>query len=169
MRIKAMDTGRFELDQTGCRADIIARNSKGQTVLLAEVKGTALNGKEAKHRAISQLKFYLQAANTDIPFAMLADLEDIDIFHGGNANLSKPVISFKTAAVLSHYDPEFGSKRIFEQYLGTLVEAWLRDLAYHWKSKVPPASEQLAAIGLLQQLEGGTTQAEVKLGSDTLH
>jgi hypothetical protein len=71
--------------------------------------------------------------------------------------------------VLRHYDAEFSNKRIFELYLTTLVEAWLRDLAYHWKSEKPPASEQLAAIGLLQQLEGGTTQPEVALGGGTLH
>jgi len=70
--------------------------------------------------------------------------------------------------VLRHYEAEFGTKRIFELYLTALVEAWLRDLAYHWKSEKPPASEQLAAIGLLQQLAGGTTQLEVALNGDTV-
>ena len=88
-------------------------------------------------------------------------------FQWDGANLSE-LITLKTAAVLSHYDPEFGSKPIFEPYLITLVDVWLRDLAYHWKVGIPPASEQLAAIGLLQRLEGGTTQTEVEFGGHTL-
>ncbi len=53
-------------------------------------------------------------------------------------------------------------------YLETLVEAWLRDLAYHWKSETPPESEKLAEIGLLQRLEGGTTHSLVNINGDTL-
>jgi hypothetical protein len=56
------------------------------------------------------------------------------------------------------YDPEFPRERVFESYLLTLVEAWLRDLAYHWKSENPPGSEELGRAGLLEKLEGGTTQ-----------
>jgi len=138
-------------------------------VLIVEVKATELKSREAKQKIISQLKSYLQAANTNIPFAMLVDLEDIEIFQGDDASLSaKPIASLKTMDVLRHYEAEFGTKRIFELYLTALVEAWLRDLAYHWKSEKPPASEQLAAIGLLQQLEGGTTQLEVALNGDTV-
>lgn len=147
-------------------ADIIAQNREGQPVLLVEVKANTL---KAKDIAISQLKLYLQAANINIPFAMLVDIEDIQVFQWHEANLSEPIVSVKTADVLNYYDPEFSGKRLFEQYFGTLVEAWLRDLAYHWKSEKPPASEHLAAIGLLQRLEGGTTQAEAALGSNTVY
>ena len=160
-----MEAGRFELTQ-GDRAlvypaDIIARNRQGQTVLLVEVKATKLKKSSAtKQSAIEYLKSYLQIGNTKIPFAMLADLENIEIFQWDGANLSEPVSVLNTAAILNHYDPEFSSKRIFWYYLETLIEAWLRDLAYHWKSENPPASEELAAIGLLQVLEGGNTYSE---------
>ncbi|MBD1934484.1 MULTISPECIES: hypothetical protein [Cyanophyceae] len=159
-----MEAGRFELTQ-GDRAlvypaDIIARNREGQTVLVVEVKATQLKDSKAKQWAIESLTAYLQAANPKIPFAMLADLENIEIFQWDGANLSEPVSIINTAAVLNHYDPEFSSKRIFWYYLETLIEAWLRDLAYHWKSENPPASEELAAIGLLQVLENGNTYSE---------
>lgn len=162
-----MEAAKFELTRADLRfADILAQGRDGRMVLIVEVKATELESREAKQKVISQLKSYLQAANTNIPFAMLVDLEDIEIFQGDNASLStKPIASLKTADVLRHYDAEFSNKRIFELYLTTLVEAWLRDLAYCWKSKNPPASEQLAGIGLLQQLEGGTTRQEVALGS----
>jgi hypothetical protein len=68
------------------------------------------------------------------------------------------VVYLDTPKVLSHYDPDFAGKRIFEFYLLTLVEAWLRDLAYHWKSPNPPGSEELQAAGFLGRVEGGTTQ-----------
>jgi len=162
-----MEAAKFELTRADLRlADIIAQGRDGRMVLIVEVKATELKSREAKQKVISQLKSYLQAANTNIPFAMLVDLEDIEIFQGNDATLSaKPIASFKTMDVLCHYDAEFGSKRIFQLYLITLVEAWLRDLAYHWKSEKPPASEQLAVIGLLQELEDGTTQQEVAISS----
>lgn len=159
-----MEAGRFELTQSDRAlvypADIIARNREGQTVLVVEVKATQLKDSKAKQWAIESLTSYLQAANTKIPFAMLADLENIEIFQWDDAKLSEPVSVLNTAAILNHYDPEFSSKRIFWHYLETLIEAWLRDLAYHWKSENPPASEELAAIGLLQVLEDGNTYSE---------
>jgi len=165
-----MEAAKFELTRADLRfADILAQGRDGRMVLIVEVKATELESREAKQKVISQLKSYLQAANTNIPFAMLVDLEDIEIFQGDDASLSaKPIASLKTMDVLRHYEAEFGTKRIFELYLTALVEAWLRDLAYHWKSEKPPASEQLAAIGLLQQLAGGTTQLEVALNGDTV-
>ena len=72
--------------------------------------------------------------------------------------LSDPVVRLDTAKVLSHYDPDFAGKRIFEHYLLTLAEAWLRDLAYGWKSPSPPGSDELKAAGFLARVEGGTTQ-----------
>ncbi|MBD1838586.1 hypothetical protein H6F78_09455 [Coleofasciculus sp. FACHB-64] len=159
-----MEAGRFEVAQGDrtlqYRPDIIARNREGQTVLLVEVKATQRNRVKANPSALAQLKFQLQAANANIPFAMLADLENIEIFQWDGANLSEPVSVLKTATVLNHYDPEFSSKRIFGRYLATLVQAWVRDLAYHWKLEKPPASEELAAIGLLQALEDAETYFE---------
>lgn len=154
-----MNTERLEV---AYRTDIVALDSDGRIVLLVESIGGA-----SEQRALCDVTSYLKAANIVIPFAMLVDLEDIQIFQWDCANLSE-LISLKTTAVLSHYDSEFGNKPIFEPYLITLVDVWLRDLAYHWKSEIPPASEQLAAIGLLQRLEGGTTQTEVELGGHTL-
>lgn len=158
-----MNTERLEVAHRSIVADLVAKDSDGRIVLLVEFRGGA-----AEQQAISDITSYLKAVKMVIPFAMLVDLEDIQIFQWDGANLSEPISSLKTAAVLSHYDPEFGSKRIFEPYLITLVDVWLHDLEFHWKSKTPPASEQLAAIGLLQRLEGGTTQTEVELGSHTL-
>ena len=155
-------------------ADIVVLDKDEKIVLLVEVKGTKLEGRDAKQKAISPLKSYLQnAKNTRFPlvqemFAMLADLGNINIFKWDSHKFSDSLISLETANILSHYDPEFSRRRILDLYLETLVEAWLRDLAYHWKSETPPASEKLSEIGLLQKLEGGTTHSQANIDGDTL-
>jgi len=149
--------------------DIIAEDKSGKTILLVEVKARHLEGKQHKDWFIEKVKSYLQAANTQIPYAMLVDLEDIQIFRCDGTNLSEPVSYIKAAPVLSHYEPMYGKKRIFHHYLEGLVEAWLRDLAYHWKSQIPPASEQIAEIGLLQQLEDGNTYSGIALSGETVY
>jgi hypothetical protein len=149
--------------------DIIAQDSTGKIILLVEVKARHFENRQHRDSFIKQVQLYLQAANMEIPFAMLVDLEKIEIFRGNTSDCSEPVSSIQTATVLSHYEPEYGKKRIFYPYLERLVESWLRDLAYHWKSETPPASEQLAEIGLLQKLAGGTTYSEIALSGETLY
>ena len=168
-----MEVGNLLLDLT--KADIVVLDKWGKIALLVEVKGK-FQGIEAKQRGISQLNLYFQNVNNinisysqaDDLFGMLAHTEYIEIFKWKNDVFLEPIISLKTADILSHYEPEFTSKRILGLYMETLIEAWLRDLAYHWKSETPPASKELAEIGLLQRLEGGDTYSQVSLGADTL-
>ncbi|MEH2364892.1 hypothetical protein [Nostoc sp.] len=140
--------------------DIVAVDKEEQIVLIAEVKGLPFNFQEikAKKYAILRLIDYLQAAKIVIPFAMLVDVNNILIFQWDGNNLSEPILSLNTADVLSHYEPKFRDKSIFSLYLKGLTEAWLHDLAYHWKSAIPPFTKEMTEIGLLQLLEGGTTQ-----------
>jgi len=149
-------------------ADILVLDQEGQVALLVEVKASKLQDR-AKQIAILNLSSYLHNATREIRFAMLADLVKIEVFKCNGDNISEPIISLKTAEILSYYDAEFSDKRILASYLETLVEAWLRDLAYHWKLATPPGSKELAEIGLLQRLEKGTTHAQVNLFGDTLH
>lgn len=119
------------------RPDLVALDKDGQVVLIAEVKGFPFKFKEkkAKEYAILRLIDYLQAAKVLIPFAMLVDVENILLFKWNGCPLSEPTnLCFNTADALSHYEPKFCNKQIFSLYLRGLIEAWLRDLAYHWKS-----------------------------------
>ena len=93
-----------------------------------------------------------------VAFVLTIDPNHIELYRPAGENLGEPLVHLDTQQVLQHYDPEFAGKRVFESYLLTLVEAWLRDLAYHWKSENPPGSEELGRTGLLEKLEGGTTQ-----------
>ena len=91
-------------------------------------------------------------------YVLTVDPNSIQLFRPGEESLGEPIVRLDTRQVLRHYDPDFPRTRVFESYLLTLVEAWLRDLAYHWKSEDPPGSEELGRAGLLEKLEGGTTQ-----------
>ena len=141
----------------GPQADLVVRDRQNRSVLLVEVKSRAVS-LSALHLPDSLL-----SASEKVPFAMWVDPEELRIFRGGFGDLSNPVCTLRTRDILQHYDREFASKRIFSPYLTTLVDAWLRDLAYHWKSPMPPASAELEALGLLQQLSGGSTEAEAQV------
>ncbi|MDZ7956739.1 MAG: hypothetical protein RMY34_02325 [Aulosira sp. DedQUE10] len=140
--------------------DFLALNKDGQIVLIAEVKGFPFNFKETKVKNYATLRLidYLHSAKILIPFAMLVDVNNILIFKWDGNNLSEAIISLNTADVLINYDPKFRNKRIFSLYLKGLIEAWVRDLSYHWKSEIPPFTKEVTAIGLSQLLEDGTTQ-----------
>jgi len=140
--------------------DIAALDKDDRLVMLVKVQEKAVGQTD-----ISDVICWLKALSIVVPFAMTVDPEDIQIFQWDGDALS-PVCSLKTADAIGHYSPEFGSGRVVWHYLCRMVEAWLDDLAYHWKSEVPPASEQIAGIGLLQRLQGGTTQAQMELRGD---
>jgi hypothetical protein len=123
-------------------------------VLLAEVAA----GRPARDDSIVPILASLKASGAEVPFGMVVDLDSMRIFAAEADDPARAVASFKTAEILNAYDPEFAGKRIFHPYLTTLVVAWLRDMAYHWKSARPPGSEQVARIGLLERLEGGMTE-----------
>lgn len=93
----------------------------------------------------------------DAAYLLAIDPERIHLYRLTEKVLADPVLQLDTPRILGHYDPDFSRERIFEEYLLTLVEAWLRDLAYHWKTPNPPGSEELNAAGFLGKVEGGTT------------
>lgn len=100
----------------------------------------------------------LARAGERVAFVFAVDLSGIQLFRSGETPLGNPIVRLDTREILGHYDSRFSEKRVFSPYLRTLVEAWIRDLAYHWRSEKPPGSEALANTGLLEAIEGGTTQ-----------
>ncbi|MEG3975476.1 hypothetical protein QT970_12765 [Microcoleus sp. herbarium8] len=153
-------------------ADIIALDKDDRVVVLIEVKIIQAQEQAAKQRIADYMISWMKAVlakiseqRTIIPYAMFVDTEEILIFKWDGVNLSQPVCSLNTGEILRHYDPQFGKKWISERYLESLIESWLEDLAYNWKSEMPAASEQIARIGLLQRLAGGTTKSGVQLGN----
>ncbi len=115
------------------RADIIALDAQDNPVLLIEVKARPRENIYDREQMIGDL----QQAGIALPYAMLVTLEETYIFEWNGSALSE-VLRVPTADALSVYDPEFREKNIYEHYLIRLVETWLQDVAYHWKSEEPP-------------------------------
>jgi hypothetical protein len=141
------------------RPDVVALDKDGKIVLIVEAQGFPFdsNPEKTKENSIVQIIDYLEASKYLIPFAIFADLKNILVFQWDGYNLSE-ILSFNTGDVLSYYEPEFNQKQIFNLYLTGLIEAWISDFCYHWKSEIPPASKEIAEIGLSQLLKGGITQ-----------
>ena len=137
------------------RADIIGLDAQDKPVLLIEVKGRRQENAFDRPQLITDL----QEAGIALPFAMLVTLEDTRIFEWDGTRLSE-VLRLPTADALSPYDPEFSNKNVYQDYLIRLVEAWLRDVAYHWRSEVPPFREELERIGLADRIKDGDTKNE---------
>lgn len=149
------------------RADIIGLDAQARPVLLVEVKA-ALYLDASLARA--QLGTYLRALLPEIvPFGMAVDSREIQVYRWDGNALSEPIARLGAADIFTHYDSEFSRKNVFEPYLAALIEAWLRDTAYHWKSENPPGFSILSKFNLTDLLAGGTTVAEASLYSwDTL-
>jgi hypothetical protein len=145
------------------RADIIAENQNGIPILVVEVKSRLRSDIEKP-----QLVEWLSNLDVVPPFAMIVDPQYIRVFRWDGKHLEETV-RLSAREIFTRYDDAFGSRRIFEPYLASLAEAWLRDLAYHWKSVQPPGRDELQSSGLLEQLAGGTTKREVEVRGAALH
>jgi hypothetical protein len=117
---------------------------ENHTVGLVQVKSAPLGDSWASILA-RQLERYAEP----VDFVLTIDPQFIHAYRSSEDGIEGPVVHLDTPQILQHYDPSFPTRRVFESYLLTLVEAWLRDLAYHWKSENPPGSEELRRAGLL--------------------
>jgi hypothetical protein len=136
---------------SGFDAAVVDREN--HAVALIQVKASPIG---AKGETI--VRGQLERFADHVDFVMTVDPASIHLYRVDGSDLGRPIVYLETPQILQHYDLEFPKRRVFESYLLTLVEAWLRDLAYHWKSENPPGAEELQRAGLLEKLEGGTTQ-----------
>jgi hypothetical protein len=145
-------------------ANAVALDKDDEPILFIQVKARPADAKFVRY-----LTETLRKAQTTIPFAMLVDLDNIQVFAWDGENLSEPLCSLNTTDVLRYYAPDFDGKDTFGYYMTGLTEAWLRDLACHWKSETPPASQEMEATGLLEKLQNGATRSDVEVIRDRIY
>ena len=149
-RIKKMDVTQLS-NKTIELSDITAWDKNGNKLLVSKVRARNIV-EDITAKVEDILKFEYEHNQVIIPYAMTATREEIKIFQWDGEKLEN-VYTFPTHEVLSEYDPEFShKKRIFEYYLETLVEGWLRDLADNWKTDNPPKSAELTQIGFVDKI-----------------
>jgi hypothetical protein len=132
--------------------DAAILDSENRPIAVVEVKAHPIAGWEAI------LPGQLAKLAERVTYVVTIDPNCIHIYRPAGGQVGEPIVDFDTGQILEHYDADFSKKRVFESYLLTLVEAWIRDLAYHWKSDAPPGAAELEQAGVLEKLAGGTTQ-----------
>ena len=139
-------------------ADIVALDRHDRPVLIV--------GAEEDYPGPLVLASYreiVKAIKRDIPFAILADAENLSVFRKVQNHSLELLTMLPTRKILSFYDPNFVEGRAFKDYIVGMIDSWLRDFMSHWKSPTPPESEMMSAVGLASLLEHGRTKRRVRL------
>ncbi|MEA5625437.1 hypothetical protein [Nostoc sp. UHCC 0251] len=137
-------------DKTIEVSDITGWNKNGQKLLVSKIRSRDIQ-EDIKSKVEEILKFEHEHNKVIVPYAMTATPENIIFLKWDGKNL-ETLYTFPTHEVMSEYDSEFANKRISESYLEILVESWLRDLAYKWKTDNPPKLQELKQIDFVQKL-----------------
>lgn len=132
--------------------DAVVMDKENHAVALIEVKAHPIE------KWAAGLPMQLAKFAERIAFILTIDPNQIYLYRPAGDVLGEPLARLDTREVLQNYDPEFTRKRVFGSYLLTLVEAWLRDLAYHWHSENPPGTAELGKTGLLEMMSEGSTR-----------
>ncbi|NES99578.1 MAG: hypothetical protein F6K61_03210 [Sphaerospermopsis sp. SIO1G1] len=127
---------------------IVAKDRDNKPVLMIDVRFSSMYGSP-------ELDIFKMEEYQHIPFLMFANSNVIRIFKSPDF---AEVNRLETKKVLGFYDGSSIEGIIYQFTLITLLQSWLRDLDYHWKSENPPYLEEIKAIGLLALLEDITTE-----------
>lgn len=136
-------------------SDFMAFDKEERPVLVVEV-GAGKQLAQLRHRALQLL-----AGGVRAPFALLVNEEAMELVDPKRP--TDTIARLRTMDMLGLYAPRPPRKSITEDYLSTLVEAWLRDLAFHWKSDRPPGAGDAGFAGVALRLEGGSTAREARV------
>ena len=134
-------------------ADLVVFGPDDDAVLIAILKGGP-----TVPETLDQLVSYLNTTDPITPFGLLADPRQLRFFR---ADSTTPALTLATGDVLRRYDADFRGDRISVDFLKMLLMFWMNDLRTHWNSDSPPASDAIAALGLLPLLAGSSVESEV--------
>jgi hypothetical protein len=140
---------------TNHEIDILVTATEGRPLLAVEVKRL-----DFYQEARVQLEEYSQAIGAE--FVMAVDPKHILVAPtlDGQPQWER-AITLSTSAILGHYADVPDLERIEEFYLESLVEAWLRDFSFSWKSARPPGYDELEQIGLASRLRRTETHSQL--------
>jgi hypothetical protein len=126
---------------------IVALDKDDQPVLMIDVRSSDFF-------ALTDINILKMENYQHIPYLMFVNSNVIRIFKTPSF---EEILRLNTKETLTFYATEINKKRVSTSFIMTLIQAWLRDLAYHWKSEIPPHQEEIQKIGLLDYLIDGIT------------
>jgi hypothetical protein len=131
--------------------DILVTGEQGQPLLVVEIKRRAID-----QNIRQQIARYSKSVGAE--FLMGIDPQNILVAKtlSGLPDWSG-VVKLSTPTILSHYGDVQNLERVEGFYLQGLIEAWLRDFSFSWKSQRPPGYEELSRIGLASRLRNSET------------
>ena len=143
------------------RADLVGYDAADRPVLVVEAKALPI-----QHPRETLL--FLMSRVGPVDFWLLADPVRLQLYRTRDvaAGEDQPIATLDTEAVLAAYDPTWADRDRSEFYLTALVDAWVRDLAFRWRSPEPPGTAVLQGTGLLERLAGGTTERDASVDGD---
>ena len=139
-------------------ADVVAFDREDKPVLLV-----AAEERKAEPIILASYLEVLRAIRRNIPFAILADAEEMTIYRKHRTRSLEPLATIPTREILRFYAPEFADRRVSKGFIAGMIDAWLGDFMRHWKSPTPPYSEVMTGLGLAGRLENGWSKARVRL------
>ena len=173
-------------------ADLLTLDAQGHPFLWLEAKSSPISP-DLQDDLLREMWSEREAFpyGRSIRFGLLVDPHEIRLFALDQDPPSRPIGSWSTKAVLTHYDPGIERyttskpdldvrdsnfqkvlldirSRNFAPSLAQLTGSWLRDLADRWKTQFPPGMDQWEGLGLLPLLRETTTRSEVPLGFDSV-
>ena len=138
--------------------DIVALDSCGSPVLVVSAEAT-----DAGPIMLVAYREILGAIRRDIPFAILADAQQVAVYRKVGTESLDLIATIPTPEILGFYDPGYPRVGVSEDYIVGMIDAWLRDFIRHWKSETPPAWGTMADLGLPARLEHGSLRRRVRL------
>jgi hypothetical protein len=138
----------FLATEIGFDPNIVVKDKDDKPIMFVAVKASRVY--EAEEFTLYGLENYQH-----VPFLMYVNTKYIRIYQAGN---SEPIEKLNVLEILKFYDPGFHDKKMRQPFVMALIQAWLRDLAYHWNSPNPPAMKEIEEIGFLKILDNGITE-----------
>ena len=134
--------------------DILVTAPEGQPLMVVEVKRRAFD-----QATRDQVANYAEAVRAE--FVMMVDPQQLLVTPtvAGRPQWERAV-TLPTSSVLRSYADTPNLERIEGFYFVSLIQAWLRDFSFSWKSKRPPGYDELQKIGLATRLQNSETHTQ---------
>jgi hypothetical protein len=127
---------------------IVAKDKDDHPILMIDVRFSGVYSSP-------DLDILKMEAYQYIPFLMFVNSNVMRIFKSPTFT---EIARFDTKQVLAFYNPKSIEGIIYQSTLVILIQVWLHDLSYNWKSENPPYIEEMKEMGLFAPLLDGTTE-----------